>query len=105
MVYEAWVAPSFEAAGCMAPRFCGLGTDRSPLIIDAARDATAEFSATSLANVPADLLEAFFKELPAPAPALAPRTDGLEVPNPNPNPDPNPKVTLNLTLTLTLTLT
>ena len=67
MVYEAWVAPSFEAAGCVAPRFCGLGTDRSPLIIDAARDASAEFSATSLANVPADLLEAFFKELPAPA--------------------------------------
>ena len=38
MAYEAWVAPSLEAAGCVAPRFCGVGTDRSPLIIDAARD-------------------------------------------------------------------
>jgi hypothetical protein len=38
MVYDAWVAPTFEATGCVAPRFCGLGTDRSPLIIDAARD-------------------------------------------------------------------
>ena len=44
MVYEAWVAPSFEAAGCVAPRFCGIGTDRSPLIIDAARDVTPALS-------------------------------------------------------------
>ena len=38
MAYEVWVAPSLEAAGCVAPRFYGVGTDRSPLIIDAARD-------------------------------------------------------------------
>ena len=73
MAYEAWVAPSFEAALGAAPRFCGVGTDRSPQIIDAALDATAEYTATQLANVPHDITEVYFTELPA-----APEAEGRQ---------------------------
>ena len=59
MVYERWVAPTFVDALGKAPRFVGLGTDRSLAIVQTASKASkSRFSAQALSNVPPEFMTA-----------------------------------------------
>lgn len=49
-----------------APEFCGVGTDRSAQILQVARDARCEWTATALANVPSGLRQRVFEERTTP---------------------------------------
>ena len=67
MAYEQWVAPTFAQAFGSAPRFHGVGTDRSGTIIEAARDERSEWSEAALSNVPPEMLRTWFHEVVEPA--------------------------------------
>lgn len=58
LAYEQWVVPTFVAVYGFAPAFCGVGTDRSTRILQAAQDERRTYSLSELAEVRARYTEA-----------------------------------------------